>query len=71
MEFGSGYTGIRTCLCVLSADIAAYYVLVMRLSAVYVMLSTELLLVVIDLAYDLFFKYWKLRISDRCTNNKQ
>ena len=35
----------------------AYYVLVMRFSAVYVMLSAQLLLVVFDIAYDLSSEY--------------
>ena len=49
---------------VLTACIAAYYVLVMRLSAVYVMLSSQLLLVVFDLAHNLSSEYSQLRISD-------
>ena len=41
----------------LTACIAAYYVLVIRLSAVYVVLSTQLLLFIFDLAYDLSSDY--------------
>ena len=54
-------------LCALSDCMTAYYVLVMRLSTFYVMLSTQGLLFVFDLAYNLSSEYSQLRIPGRCT----
>ena len=59
MGFGSGRYGARSTFVRYErlVSFAAYYVLVMRLSDVYVMLNSQLLLVVIDLAYDIYSEF--------------
>ena len=55
----------NTLIPILTAFIATYYVLVMGLSAVYVILSKQLLMVVFDLG--LSSEYSQCRILDHCT----
>ena len=63
MAFGSEHSEVLSTFVryrMILVSFAVYYVLVVRLSDVYVMLSAQLLLVVSDLAYDLSSEYSQL-----------
>jgi len=61
----------RWSVCYRLVSIAMYYIFVMRLSAVYVMLSAQLLLVVFDLAYNLSSEYLQFTLDGPLHYNKR